>query len=94
MQPPAAPPPAPQKKSNALMIVVVIVAAVLSLCCCSPGIYNLLFPIPYTSTTNIFGTVTEESGTMPSWYGVFCFCAALLPWIVVVIVALVRRPKK
>jgi hypothetical protein len=87
-------PAAPAKKSNTPMIIAVVVAAVLSLCCCLPGIINLISPLPVTSTTEFFGESTTSTGTLPAWSGVFCLCAALIPWLAVLIVALVRRPKK
>jgi hypothetical protein len=97
MQPtPSAPPvqPAPAKKSNAPMIIGIIAAAVLSLCCCLPGVINVISPFPYTSeTSGIFGGSTS-SGTLPAYAGIVCLCAALVPWLVVGIVALVQRSKK
>jgi hypothetical protein len=76
------------------MIIAIIAAAILSLCCCLPGVYNILFPMPFdTSTSGIIGE-SSSSGTLPGWYGVFCICAAVIPWLVVLIVFLVRRPKK
>jgi hypothetical protein len=86
-------PVAPAKKSSALLIIAAVIAAILSLCCCSPAIINILSPIPYTSSTSgIFGESTT-TGTISASYGLVCVCAALIPWIVVVIIALLRRPK-
>jgi hypothetical protein len=82
------------KKSRPLIILAVVAAAILSLCCCLPGIINLIYPIPYTSTMTIFEQTTTSGGTLPSWAGIFCLCAALIPWVVILIVALARRPKK
>ncbi len=88
------PAPAPAKKSNAPMIIAVIAAAILSLCCCLPGVINLISPIPFTSeTSGLFGE-SSSSGTLPAYAGVLCLCAALIPWLVVLIVFLVQRSKK
>jgi hypothetical protein len=94
MEPTPAVPAAPAKKSSAPTIIAIIAAAILSLCCCLPGIYNILFPLPFeTSTSGIIGE-SSSSGTLPGWYGVFCICAAFIPWVVVGIIALLRRSKK
>jgi hypothetical protein len=94
MEPTPAPVAAPAKKSNAPMIIAIIGVAILSLCCCLPGIINIVSPLPYTTTTSgLFGESTD-TGTLPGWYGVFCICAAVIPWLVLGIVALVRRSKK
>jgi hypothetical protein len=93
---PAAPvsAPAPAKKSSAPTIIAVIIAAILSLCCCLPAIINIVSPIPYsTATSGVFGQ-SSGTGTLPATFGVVCVCAALIPWIVVLIIVLVRRPKK
>ena len=88
-------PAAPAKKSNTPMIIAVVVAAVLSLCCCFPGAYNLISPMPFTSTvTDFTGVSTTETGTMPAYAGLLCVCFALIPWAGVLIFALIRRPKK
>ncbi len=94
MESTSAPAPAPAKKSNAPMIIAAVAAAILSLCCCLPGIINIISPLPYTSSTDFFGETTSSAGTLPGWYGVFCICAALIPWLAVLIVFLVRRSKK
>jgi hypothetical protein len=89
-----APAPAPAKKSSAGMIIAIIAVAILSLCCCIPGIYNFINPIPVTTTTSgIFGE-SASTGTVPVYYGLCCVCAAIIPWIILGIVALIRRPKK
>jgi hypothetical protein len=94
MEPTPAPAPAPAKKSNAPMIIAIIAAAILSLCCCLPGVINLISPIPYTTSTS--GIIGESStaGTFPAYAGLVCLCAAVIPWLVVLIVFLVRRSKK
>jgi hypothetical protein len=88
------PTPAPAKKSNLPMILGVIAAAVLSLCCCLPGVWNILSPIPYTSETSGLIGESSSAGTLPAYVSVLCLCAALIPWLVVLIVFLVRRSKK
>ncbi len=92
---PSTPPaPAPAKKSNTPMIIGIVAAAVLSICCCLPGVINIISPIPYTSeTSGIFGE-SSSSGTIPAYAGIVCVCAAIIPWLVVGIVALVQRSKK
>jgi hypothetical protein len=94
MEPTPAPAPAPAQKSNAPMIIAVIAAAILSLCCCLPGVINVIAPIPFTSeTTGLFGE-SSSSGTLPAYAGILCLCAAVIPWLAVLIVFLVRRSKK
>jgi hypothetical protein len=88
------PAPVPAKKSNAPMIIAVIAAAILSLCCCLPGVINVISPLPYTSeTTGLFGE-SASSGTLPAYAGILCLCAAVIPWLAVLIVFLVRQSKK
>ncbi|MGD0173107.1 MAG: hypothetical protein ABSC61_01540 [Anaerolineales bacterium] len=89
---PAAPTPA--KKSSAPMIIAIIVVAILSLCCCIPGIINIVSPLPYTTSTSGIIGQSSGTGTIPATYGLICICAAIIPWLVLGIVALLRRPKK
>jgi hypothetical protein len=91
---PAPAAPAPAKKSSAPMIIAIIVVAILSLCCCLPGIINLVSPLPYTTTTSGIIGESTGTGTIPATYGLICVCAAIIPWIVLGIVVLIRRPKK
>jgi hypothetical protein len=86
--PPAAPPPA--KKSNVVMIVSIIVAAILSLCCCSSSL-----PI-FTGmgTYSAYLGDNTAGGAIPGYYGLICVCAGIIPWLVVLVIYLVRRPKK
>ncbi len=82
--------PAPAKKSSVGMIIAIIVVAILSLCCCLPEIFNLLSPAAVQSS----GLMGNNSVTVSPLYGLICVCAAIIPWIVLGIVVLIRRPKK
>jgi hypothetical protein len=73
------------------MILAVIVAAVLSLCCCLPGILNIVSPGVY-DTTGLLGERT--TGTISPLFGVACIGAAIIPWIIPLVVIIVRRNKK
>jgi len=90
-QTPAVPAPAPAKKSSLPMIIAIIVAAILSLCCCIPGILNIVSPGVYT-TTGLTGNNT--TGTISPMFGVVCIGLAIVPWVIPLIVIVVRRNKK
>jgi hypothetical protein len=85
------PAPAPAKNSSLPMILAIVVAAILSLCCCLPGIFNIVSPGVY-ETTGILGENT--TGTISPLYGLVCIAAAVVPWIIPVVVIVVRRNKK
>jgi hypothetical protein len=85
------PAPAPVKKSPLPMILAIIAAAVLSLCCCIPGILNIVSPGVY-ETTGILGENT--TGTISPLWGLLCIGAAVIPWIIPLVVIVVRRTKK
>lgn len=91
MTPTPAPAPAPAKKSSLPMIIAIVVAAILSLCCCIPGILNIVSPGIYT-TTGLTGNNT--TGTISPLFGVVCIGAAIIPWIIPLVVIIVRRNKK
>jgi hypothetical protein len=73
------------------MIIAIIIAAVLSLCCCIPGILNIVSPGIYT-TTGLMGE--RSTGTISPLFGVLCIGAAVIPWIIPLVVIVVRRNKK
>jgi hypothetical protein len=85
------PAPAPAKNSSLPMILAIVIAAILSLCCCLPGIFNIISPGVY-HTTGILGENT--TGTISPLYGLICIGAAIVPWIIPVVVIVVRRNKK
>jgi Na+/proline symporter len=72
------------------MIVAVVIVAILSLCCC-----GLSLPI-FLGTGTYNGALGNSStgGNIPQLYGLVCICAGLIPWIVLGIIVLIRRPKK
>jgi hypothetical protein len=82
--------PAPAKYSSAPKIISIIVAAILSLCCCSLGILTLLGG----STLQTSGFTGSGTGTIPPLYGVVCIVAALVPWLIPLIVILILRNRK
>jgi hypothetical protein len=82
---------APAKKSSLPMIIAIIVAAILSLCCCIPGILNIVSPGVY-NTTGLMGQRT--TGTISPIFGVICIGLAVIPWIIPLVVIIVRRNKK
>ncbi|MGB7537076.1 MAG: hypothetical protein WBM17_00930 [Anaerolineales bacterium] len=84
-------PAAPVKKSPFPMILAIIIAAILSLCCCIPGILNIVSPGVY-ETTGILGENT--TGTISPLWGVLCIGAAVVPWLIPLVVIVVRRTKK
>jgi len=87
---PAAPAPAPAKYSSAPKIISIIIAAILSLCCCIPGILTLVGG----STWQTSGFTGGGNGTIPPLYGLVCIVAALVPWIIPLIVILILRNRK
>ena len=91
MEPTPVVPAAPAKKSSLPMIIAIIVAAILSLCCCLPGILNIVSPGIYT-TTGLMGE--RSTGTISPLFGVVCIGAAIIPWIIPLVVIIVRRNKK
>jgi hypothetical protein len=90
MEPTPVAPAAPAKKSSAPMIIAIIIAAILSLCCCLPGIAVLLGFGTYSTT----GVIGENGGSIPTMYGLICIGAAIIPWIIPLVVIVVRRQKK
>ena len=88
--PAPAPAPTPAKKSNVWMIVAIVVLAILSLCCCLPSVINLASPGVF-HTSGAFG---ESTGNYGRWVGLICICPIVILWIVLIVVAIVRRPKK
>jgi hypothetical protein len=84
-------PAAPVKKSSAPAIIAIIVAAILSLCCCIPGIINIVSPGIY-NTTGLMGQ--RSTGTISPLFGVVCIGAAIIPWIIPLVVIIARRNKK
>jgi hypothetical protein len=84
-------PAAPAKKSSLPMIIAIIVAAILSLCCCIPGILNIVSPGVY-NTTGLMGD--RSTGTISPLFGLICIGAAIIPWIIPLVVIILRRNKK
>lgn len=84
-------PAAPAKKSSLPMIIAIFVAAILSLCCCIPGILNIVSPGVY-NTTGLMGQ--RSTGTISPIFGVICIGLAVIPWIIPLVVIIVRRNKK
>jgi hypothetical protein len=82
-------PAAPAKKSSAPLIIALIAAALLSLCCCAPGILVLLG----FGTWETSGIIGNQAGSIPPLYGLVCIGAAIIPWFIPIIVALIRRTK-
>jgi hypothetical protein len=91
MEPTPATPVAPAKKNSLPMIIAIIIAAILSLCCCIPGILNIVSPGIY-NTTGLMGERT--TGTISPLFGVICIGLAVIPWIIPLVVIVVRRQKK
>ncbi len=84
-------PAAPAKNSSLPMILAIVIAAILSLCCCLPGVFNIVSPGVY-NTTGLLGD--RSTGTIPPLYGLLCIGAAVIPWIIPLVVIVVRRNKK
>jgi len=83
-------PAAPAKKRSTFTIIAVIVVAILSLCCCIPGIIDIMLP----SINQTIGLTNANSGPFPIIFGSVCIGAAVVLWIILLIVLLVRRQKK
>jgi hypothetical protein len=84
-------PAAPAKKSPLPVVIAALVAAIPSFCCCLIGVIALIPGAQRTFRT--YGPLGENVGTFPAWYGYICVGAALIPWLLPLIVVIARRRK-